>query len=134
MKFGHVAISVANLQRSVSFYRRVFGLVCKEKYGHPALGMVIALLKKGDIALELFEFKKRVPLPRYRKKLKSDLHTLGVKHFSIEVDAIERFYKKLKKSRVGIEIPLSVFDSGARYFFIKDPDGILVEVMEVQKP
>ena len=130
MKFGHVGISVSHLARSVAFYRKYFGLVCQKKYEYPDKGMTIALLKKGNIALELFEFKKYKSLPKYRRKLGEDLKTLGVKHFSLETNSIENLYKKFKKAKVRFETNLRVFDSGARYFFMKDPDGILIEVME----
>ena len=130
VKIGHVAVSVVDLDRSISFYRRICGLVCKKKYRHPEIGLTIALLKKGDCALELFAFKKHIPLPKYRKTLDSDLRTLGVKHFSVESADIESAYKKLKKAKVRFATGLRVFDDGKRYFFIKDPDGALIEVME----
>ena len=41
-------------------------------------------------------------------------------------------YKKLKKSKVVFETDLRVFGNGVRYFFIKDPDGIMIEVMEAK--
>jgi glyoxylase I family protein len=130
MIFGHVGVSVSNLTRSVAFYKKHFGLRCIKKYLNKGSGLVIALLKKGDIVLELFEFKDHKPLPQYRKKLDSDLRTLGVKHFSVGVKDIKGVYRKFKLAGVIFAGPMKVFDNGCRYFFIKDPDGILVEVME----
>ncbi len=128
MRFGHIALSVSNLTRSVGFYRRHFGLKLVKKYVHD--NVVIALLKKDDIVLEIFEFKKHRPLPKYRRKLGDDLRTLGVKHFSVEAPDILKTYQTFKKARVPLAADLRVFDNGARYFFVKDPDGILVEIME----
>lgn len=130
MTFGHVGISVSNLSRSVAFYEKYFGLRCINKYIHKDAGLVIAFLKKGDIVLELFAFKKHKPLPSYRKKIESDLRTIGVKHFSVEISDIEGTYKRFKRRRVLFATSMQVFDNGYRYFFIKDPDGILIEVME----
>lgn len=129
MRIGHIGISVSNLKRSIAFYKKHFGLVCEEKYHIENKGMTIALLKKGDFILELFEFKKFKPLPKYRRTLDSDLKTLGVKHFSVEVDDILKTFKKFKKTKVSFEKELQTFNNGARYFFIKDPDGILIEIM-----
>ncbi len=130
MIFGHVGISVSNLTRSTEFYGKYFGLRCTNRYVHKEAGLVIQLLKKGDIVLELFEFKHHKPLPPYRKKLDTDLCTLGVKHFSVKVMDIEGEYKKFKDAKLVLFASMRVFDNGKRYFFIKDPDGILVEVME----
>jgi len=130
LKLGHIALSVSSLNKSVAFYRKYFNLRCVKKYAYPDKGFTIALLKKGDIVLELFEFKKYKPLPGYRKTLGNDLRTLGVKHFSVEVSDIAGAYRKFKKAKISFATDLRMFDSGACYFFIKDPDGILIEVME----
>ncbi len=131
MKLGHIALSVSNLERSVAFYGKHFGLRRGKKYDHQDKGFSIAFLQKGDITLELFEFRSHKPLPAYRRRLDKDLKTLGVKHFSVEVADIEGIYKKLKRAKVVFGTDLRVFANGARYFFIKDPDGILVEIMEM---
>lgn len=129
MQLGHVAISVGHLQRSISFYRTHFGLQLHKKYVFRDKGMTIALLKKNNITLELFEFKKHKPLPQYRKTLDNDLRTLGVKHFSLETKDITAIYNKFRKSGVRFATDLRAFADGRRYFFIKDPNGILIEVM-----
>ena len=132
LKFGHVGLSVSNLKRSVAFYCRYFGLRYVKTYTYVEKGFTIALLKKGDISLELFEFEKHKPLPAYRQTLDHDLRTLGVKHFSVEVTDIRKVYQKFKRAKTAFATDLRIFDNGARYFFIKDPDGILVEVMEAK--
>ncbi|MBU0467501.1 MAG: VOC family protein [Candidatus Omnitrophica bacterium] len=129
MKIGHVGISVSNLKRSIAFYKKHFDLDCVEKYHFKDKGMTIAILKKGDFILEFFEFKKFKPLPKYRKTLDADLSTVGVKHFSVEVDDIFKIFKNFKKARVPFEKEMQTFNNGAHYFFIKDPDGILIEIM-----
>jgi glyoxylase I family protein len=131
MKLGHIAISVASLKRSLSFYRKYFGLVCVKKFNVKPAGLTIVLLKKNDICLELFEFKKHKGLPAYRRELDTDLRTIGVKHFSVEVSQIEKLHKQLKISRVPFATDLRVFEDGRKYFFVRDPDGVLVEIMEL---
>jgi len=130
MRLGHVALSVSSVVRSVAFYKKYFGLRISARYSFKEKGLVIVLLKNADFSLELFEFKKRKPLPQYRKTLDKDLQTVGVKHFSLETKNIEGVYKKFKKARVKFATELRVFANGKRYFFIKDPEGILVEIME----
>ena len=133
LKLAHIALSVSNINKSAHFYRKHFGFKLARKYPHKEIGLTIAVINKGDISLELFEFKKRHALPNYRKDLNNDLKTIGAKHFSFAVSDIEGEYKRLKKSGVKLATPIRIFDNGLRYFFIKDPNGILLELMEVKK-
>ncbi len=130
MRLGHIALSVSDLSQSVQFYRRFFGLRTTNTYAYPDRGFSIVMMRKEGLVLELFEFRKHKPLPAYRRELDRDLRTLGVKHFSVEVDRIRPVYSKFLKAGVAMATPLRSFDNGARYFFIKDPDGILIEIME----
>lgn len=132
LKISHIALSVSDLDKSIVFYRKNFGLKCKEKFHIKPSGLRIALLKKNMITLELFEFEKHIALPKYRKNLDSDLKTLGTKHFAFAVEDIERTYKNLKKNKVDLVTDIRTFEDSARYFFIKDPDGILVEIIEAR--
>jgi glyoxylase I family protein len=130
MHLGHIALSVSNIVRSVDFYRKHFGLRPHARYNFKDKGLTMVMLHKSGLTLELFEFKNRKPLPQYRKSLDNDLHTLGIKHFSLETKNITAAYNKFSKARVIFATDLRVFANGKRYFFIKDPDGILIEVME----
>ncbi|MFA6216957.1 MAG: VOC family protein [Candidatus Omnitrophota bacterium] len=130
MKLAHVAISVSHINKSLIFYRKHFGFRLAEKYQYKESGLTIAILRKHDITLELFEFRKHKLLPKYRQTLETDLHTIGAKHFSFAVADIKSAYRKFKKAGVPFACDMRVFDNGLRYFFIQDPDGILVEIME----
>jgi glyoxylase I family protein len=132
LKIGHIAISVSNLDNSIDFYKKSFGLDCTDKYTNESAGLNICVLKRDGVTLELFCFENFNPLPEYRRNLDSDLKTLGVKHFCLGVADIEETYNRLRKSDIEFVTDIRMFESGARYFFIKDPDGILVEVMEAK--
>ena len=133
MKLGHIALSVSNLGVTLEFYRRNFGFELVEEYAMQSSGLKMCILKKDNIALEVFEFKDHQALPQYRKSLDSDLRTIGVKHCSFEVSNIQGSYDKLKSHAVEFAGDICTFEDGRRYFFIKDPDGILIEIMEEKK-
>lgn len=130
MKIAHIALSVSNLDKSIAFYKNNFGLKCREIFQIESAGLKIAILKKGDVSLELFEFKRRKPLPIYRKDLDSDLKTIGAKHFAFAAADIGEEYKRLKKSGAHFATDICTFKNGKRYFFIKDADGIFIEIIE----
>ena len=130
---AHIALSVSDLGKSIAFYGRLFGFKCSDVFDDKTSTFKIALLKKDQVTLELFQFQQYNPLPEYRKDLDNDLKTLGVKHFAFEVDAIEKIHRQLKNSRVEVVSGINVFHGGLRYFFIKDSDGILIELIEAGK-
>lgn len=62
-KIAHIAISVSDLDKSVDFYRKGFGLECTEKYSIESAGLVVCILKRDEVALELFCFENFKALP-----------------------------------------------------------------------
>jgi glyoxylase I family protein len=132
VKIAHIALSVSNIERSLNFYSKHFGFKCTEKFEIKSAGLKIYILKKDNASFELFEFKNHKPLPKYRKNLDSDLKTLGAKHFAFEVLDAQEAYNKFKKAKVKFATDILIFGNGLEYFFIKDPDGILVEIMEAR--
>ncbi len=132
MRLGHIAISVSSLTRSIAFYSKYFGVKVIARYKFKDKGMQIVIVKNNDLTLELFKISNSKPLPQYRRKLDTDLKTLGVKHFSLETNNIAVLYNKFRKARVEIAVDLRAFADGRKYFFIKDPDGILIEIMELK--
>ena len=132
LKIGHIAVSVSDLERSIHFYKKAFGFICTNRYPVKSAGLEICILKKDGVRLELFGFRDFNPLPEYRRNLESDLNTLGVKHFCLEVADIEETCNRLRRSGIELVGDIRILEEGSRYFFIKDPDGILVEVMETK--
>jgi len=125
-----VAITVCDLERSEKFYKDAFGFVCVERIEDKKKGFVISIMKKGGLTLELFSHPQCKPLPRYRQKLDSDLKVCGVKHFALEVKDIEKEYHELRRKKIGFLTGIENLGKKLRYFFIKDPDGIFIEIIE----
>ncbi len=128
--FGHVAISVSDLNKSIEFYEHTFGFKCVKYFDIETANAKACFLRKGKLILELFKLDDFEPLPEYRKTVKNDFLKIGVKHFAFSTNNIDEIYDYLKGMSVEFATKIRVGGSGLRYFFIKDPDGILVEIIE----
>jgi Predicted enzyme related to lactoylglutathione lyase len=53
-----------------------------------------------------------------------------VPDMSIEVDDVDEAYKRMRKGRFKIEYPLTEEPWGVRRFFVRDPLGKLVNILE----
>ena len=126
----HVAVSVSNLNRSIEFYQRNFGFACERVTDMLKGNGKVALLKKQGFTIEMFEISNALPLPEYRKTFEGDLKTIGVKHFAVRVRDITGAYDFLKNNGVDFSSEPVVGGRGFKRFFLKDPDGIQIEITE----
>lgn len=129
----HVGVSVSNLSRSIEFYRQNFGFTLERLIELPQRNLKVALLQKAGFTIEMLQFADALPLPDYRKTTESDGKTIGVKHFCMRVNDIQGVSDFLKRNGVEFASEVAVGVRGLRRFFVKDPDGILVELSEGPK-
>lgn len=127
-EFNHVTLGVSDMNRSVDFYKK-FGFSLEKEFETD--DMKIVWMKLNGIILEMFWYKKHNELPNHSKTLNEDLMTVGNKHFGLGVKSIEEAIKFIKENNLcDDEIKITEGRMGKRYFFIKDPDGILFEIIE----
>jgi catechol 2,3-dioxygenase-like lactoylglutathione lyase family enzyme len=135
---NHVGLSVANLDRSVEFYRDLLGMevVENETFEGPLydqiLGLTgvagrVALLRYGAMQIELFEFLK--PHPRLADPNRP-VCDHGITHLCIEVVGIDSVYARLCAAGTRFHCPPLDFDS-ARATYGRDPDGNVFELLEI---
>ncbi len=129
-KLHHIALSVSDIAKSVTFYE-LFNFTRVGEWTPEDHSFIIVNLRNGEVMLELFCYRESQPLPESAEDLDRDLPVIGVKHFALGVESIDEAKAKLQYA--GFEILNEDFNedrSGANYFFIKDPDGMMVEVIE----
>ncbi len=125
----HTALTVYSSEKSVQWYQEKLGFEVIHKYNKN--GMEITHLKLGDVRLELFYFGEDTkPLPDDKKDLMDDLRVVGTKHLCIEVDNLDDTIKELQSKGVEFATKTDTAGFGGRYIFLKDCNGILIELYE----
>lgn len=125
---NHVTIGVSDVNKNIEFYKK-FGFFVEKEF--EADDMKIVWMKLNDVILEMFWYKDHQELPEYSRELNKDLMTIGNKHFGLGVKNLEKAIEFIKENNLyNDEITINKGRMGKRYFFIKDPNGILFEIIE----
>lgn len=121
MGFCWTTIQVADLDRSIAFYRDVVGLPLARRFGG-AGGAELAFLGEGPTQVELIAVAGRMPSGRV------DGVTLG-----FEVASLDERMAHCAAKGVPVERgPLSP-NPAMRFFYVRDPDGVEVQFVENRK-
>ena len=137
----HTAISTADLERSIAFYRDLLGFETVMDWSWPegtanmnathdleeTAGRVV-LLKAGNAMLELFQFETPTPKPVDPDRPLSD-H--GITHFCIDVDDIDLEYERLKAGGMRFHCPPVDYGT-VKTTYGRDPDGNVIELQEIK--
>ncbi|MCP4405059.1 MAG: hypothetical protein GY801_48130 [bacterium] len=138
-KIDHVALSVANLERSTAFYADLIGFTVErilecgpemrlgDVNGLPGSTARIAHLRLGDAMLELFEYQhpRGRALPADWKQADRGLIHLGLTSNDARAD-----YKRLQKQGVRFFSEPIEFRPGIWLFYFYGPDGEVCELRE----
>lgn len=123
-KAVHSMIRVLNEQKSVQFYETAFGLKINERIDFDAFTLVYLRNEQSEFEVELTINKDRV-----------EPYNLGdgYGHLAFIVDDLDAEHKRLTDA--GLEPRKLVdFKNGeetiARFFFVADPDGYQIEVIQ----
>ena len=125
----HYAISVSNADLSIEFYKKLDFFVIKD-WTAPDGSLRIVHLRNGCFILEMFCYKNHSDLPPFVDELESDLLVVGSKHFGLYVEDLESVASYMPECGIISSFPDIVLGRlGRKYFFIKDPDGIFIEII-----
>ena len=124
--FHHVALSVKDLNSSLLFYAK---LGYKEVLRWQAEDKLLEIshLKLADSILELFCYS--IPI-NPNKRNDKELDLIGIKHFGIKVPSIKEFYQFAIEQGLNVETEIKDGRTGIKYFFLRDPDDVFVEIVE----
>ena len=140
-RMNHLGVSVANLERSIEFYRDLLGMEVVEQgtfegeqydriLGLKGANGRTASLRLGDMEIELFEFSHPLPKPGDPVRPVCD-H--GITHFCVEVTDIQDEYERLKAAGVSFHCPPLHFVGIATATYGRDPDGNVFELLQMNE-
>ena len=125
VRFGHVALRTADVERIVRWYDEAFG--AKRVFHAPREGerqeLMFLEFHKGQY-IEIFTNGK----PRAEQPADA----VGYQHFCLIVDDIDETLKHLAAMNVQPHRPVREGRSHYRIAFISDPDGNLIELMQIR--
>jgi glyoxylase I family protein len=137
----HVAISVDNLEKAVSFYQQAFGFEVVQnsnfknnKLVDAAIGLTnaearMAMLKAPNAYIELWQYSH--PLPEDRRSRPCDF---GYPHFALQVTNIDDEYDRLKATGMTFAGEVVHFNHATAAIYGKDPFGNIIELYEINTP
>ena len=123
-KIIHTMIRVLELDRSVNFYQQAFGLTPSHELDFEDFALVYLRNDENDMEIEL-TLNKGETTPY--------THGSGYGHVAVCVDNLDAEYQRF--SELGFE-PTDIVAFApddnllARFFFVTDPDGYEIEVLE----
>ena len=138
--FSHVGITVSDFNRAVRFYWEVFGCplvgvadtpaerVCSffgVKADQPSCRIGWVRVPGGGV-LEIFEFRPDQPPAEVR------WNRVGLTHFSFNVRNTRKWHDYLVSKGVECLSPPERSPRGHTFFFAKDFDGNLIEIMDLR--
>ena len=119
-----VGVVVADMERSLHFYRDLIGLPVIAEVTTSLIGKGrMVQLKHGESLIKLLEMDE-VPSAR---SLKGISKAIGYRYVTLLVSNLEEIATKLERAGVAIALPITQLGNGAKIFMVEDPDGNIVE-------
>jgi glyoxylase I family protein len=124
--FEHVGMTSGNLDRTIAFYCDLLGL--RLALRKPAAKGELAFLDAGGGMLEIFAPASAIDRSRDVPPAEA-----GMRHLTFAFDDVDAMIGKLEAAGVEIvERPRDAYNTEMmrRVAFVRDPDGIIVELIE----
>ena len=122
-KFIHTMIRVGNLDQSMKFYQEVFGLKETHRLEFDDFSLVYLRDVESDAEIEL----------TWNKGQSEYTHGSGYGHAAFVVEDLDQQFNRLLDLNLS-PAPIKEFKRDgvllARFFFIQDPDGYKIEVLQ----
>lgn len=139
IKLQHVGISVTNLETAIDFYTKMLDMEVAAifPFGDALYSRVMglenaqgrmAVVRKGGLMLELFEFANPSPASKDANYPVADR---GISHFGIEVSDISATYERMVAAGARFHSPVTTFPGGVQATYGRDQDGNVFELLQM---
>jgi catechol 2,3-dioxygenase-like lactoylglutathione lyase family enzyme len=133
-RFHHVGLSVADLDALERWYGAALGLDrVEERVDLPAAGVRTAVLSDGHgLRIELIERSGSRRVPRPDPLAAAGEQTYG--HLALRVPDLDAAFARLTGDCGAgpVSVPAPGASAGMRFAYVHDPEGNLLELVEVQ--
>jgi len=99
--------------------------------GVPGANIWMIKLKAADgVSIELLQYLSHAqPVPD-----RVNAYDVGCNHVALQVDDIDALHEKLKAAGISFNAPPTVAtDGGAKVTYCRDPEGVLIELVQILK-
>jgi len=136
----HTGIVVSDMQASLRFYRDLLGMevwadfkddsqMVQDVTGVAGANLWMIKLKAADgVSIELLQYLSHpqpVPLPR-------QACDVGCNHVALQVDDLDALHEKLVAEGIEFNVAPTISSEGfAKITYCRDPEGVLVELVEI---
>ncbi|MEM9104936.1 MAG: VOC family protein [Pseudomonadota bacterium] len=120
----HSMIRVLDEERSLAFYEKAFGLTVKDRLDFPEFALIYLSTPESEFELELTVNKSQTA--------PYDLGD-GYGHFAVSVTDLNAEHARFQAEGLNPRKLVEFAPAGelvARFFFVADPDGYQIEVLE----
>ena len=139
----HTGIVVSDMQRSLRFYRDLLGMevwadfkdnsqIVQDVTNVPGANIRMVKLKAADgMSIELLQYLSHpqdVPKP-------VEACDVGCNHVALQVDDLDALHEHLTSEGIRFHSPPNVLsDGGAKVTYCRDPEGVIIELVEILTP
>ncbi len=125
--FVHASIRTRNMEHSIKFYGKFFGLIVLSRHQIKATNAEIAFLQDAEckgckLELTFYHSQTKFAQPTYEERL--------FDHLGFEVADINKTIAAMRKENITITDEPFKFNEKTTIAFIEDPDGTLIELIE----
>jgi catechol 2,3-dioxygenase-like lactoylglutathione lyase family enzyme len=128
LKHHHGGISVPDLEASIDWFGRVLDFEVEKRFEIEPIPAKVAMLRRGNLRVELFEVPDAASLPAARRLPNEDVKTHGNKHLAFAIRSVAEVEPELRARGADI-VFIGRFEFGSN-IFIRDNAGNLIELVE----
>jgi len=125
----HGGVSVPDIEASIQWYGEVLGFEVEKRVFLEGIPAKMAMLKNGDLRIELFEAPDAKPSADDRAHPHTDIRSHGNKHVSFAVADIDAMQTELRRRGANI-IWMRRNPDNSAFMYLSDNAGNMLEFVE----